>query len=146
MTPRRFRELRASAAIAGSWQPILDECLDEIERLVAQKRKQAAPEGSQAIMEAWNSCGHLPIIRELSDSRKRTLSARLGEGFFVLNWKAAIGRACKSNFCRGKNERGWKADFDWFIKPGTVAKIMEGKYDNRDALPVAGKMNGGIGI
>ena len=46
-----------------------------------------------------------------------------------------------------QNDRGWRADIDWYIKPDTIAKVMEGKYDNRSATdpqPVNGKPRCGV--
>ena len=37
--------------------------------------------------------------------------------------------AAASPFCLGAGSRGWKADIDWFLRPDTVTRIMEGKYD-----------------
>jgi hypothetical protein len=31
----------------------------------------------------------------------------------------------------GVNDRGWKADIDWFLKPESVMKIIEGKYTQK---------------
>lgn len=42
-----------------------------------------------------------------------------------------MGRISTSDFCRGKNERGWVATFDWLLQPDTAIKVLEGKYDNR---------------
>jgi hypothetical protein len=56
----------------------------------------------------------------------------------------ALNRVAKSSFCRGQNERGWKADIDWFLKPDTLTKILEGKYDdqgNRLGKPSATESN-----
>ena len=39
----------------------------------------------------------------------------------------------ESKFCVGENDRGWKADFDFFLKPGVIEKVMEGKYDSQPA-------------
>ena len=37
-----------------------------------------------------------------------------------------------SAFCTGNNDRGWKADFDWFFTNGNNwVKVSEGKYDNK---------------
>ncbi len=32
-----------------------------------------------------------------------------------------------SPFCRGE-EGGWRANFDWALKPGNIAKVLEGNY------------------
>jgi hypothetical protein len=31
-------------------------------------------------------------------------------------------------FCRGDNDRGWRANFDWAMKPSNIAKVLEGNY------------------
>jgi hypothetical protein len=36
-----------------------------------------------------------------------------------------------SPFLRGENDKGWRADFDWVLNPNNLAKIVEGKYDDR---------------
>lgn len=54
-------------------------------------------------------------------------------------------RIQKSSFCQGKNDRGWVASFDWFIRPDTVVKIMEGKYDDHivNGMENGSRKNGG---
>ena len=32
----------------------------------------------------------------------------------------------------GKNERGWKANFDFLMRPDTQYKVLEGQYDNKN--------------
>lgn len=85
------------------------------------------------IVEAWNA--HSPVLPKclmISDKRHIKLMARLREPFFVENWREALSRVRASSFCCGGNDRGWKSDFDWFLQPDVVLKIMEGKYDNRE--------------
>ena len=41
-------------------------------------------------------------------------------------------RIVLSDFCNGKNDRGWKANFDFLLRPNTHIKAMEGAYDNRE--------------
>lgn len=69
-------------------------------------------------------------IRNLSDKRRRGLAARTQDAFFVEHFPEAVAKISESRFCLGENDRGWKADFDWFLKPGTIEKVIEGKYDN----------------
>jgi len=60
------------------------------------------------------------------------LKARLKEPAFVEHWKKAIDKAMSSAFCRGKNDRGWKIDFSWFVENGNnYLKVLEGKYDDK---------------
>lgn len=81
------------------------------------------------VVEAWNSTS-LPHIQNLSGDRERHLGARLGEPFWVENFLKGIEMADKSDFLKGKNDKGWKITFDFFIKPGSLEKILEGKYAN----------------
>ena len=34
----------------------------------------------------------------------------------------------------GKNDRGWKADFDWLINKNNLLKVIEGRYDKKKKL------------
>ena len=90
------------------------------------------------IFREWNNQSVFPKCLVLSEPRRRSLEARLREPFFVQNWREAMAKIRKSSFCRGKNDRGWRADFDWFVKPGSVVKIMEGKYDDRTSGSASG--------
>lgn len=106
-----------------------------------QRQKQKEKEGEGAIApafkplpeeaEAWNSKASLRKVAVMSPGRSTALRARRTDAYFAANWRAALDRIAKSDFCAGKNDRGWRADFDFFLRPDTVAKVMEGKYDNR---------------
>lgn len=87
----------------------------------------------------WNDTTTPPIPRclvPLSAVRQRLAKARLGEGTFQ-GWRAVFARIEQSAFCRGTNDRGWVASFDWILRPDTAAKVLEGKYDDRGAPPDA---------
>lgn len=84
-----------------------------------------------AITDCWNGQKSLTPIRSISKKRHASFLARLKDPFFNDNWEEAIRKMGKSDFCTGKNDRGWKADFEFFLRPDSVLKIMEGKYDNR---------------
>lgn len=87
-------------------------------------------------VEIWNQSG-LTLCRKLTDQRKKILQTRLADADWKANWREALDRASKSSFCRGTNERGWRADVDWFLRSDTVTKILEGKYD--DSKPRTGQ-------
>lgn len=90
----------------------------------------------------WNSCRELASVRSLTTNRKKALHARLAEPFFAENWKAAIHKLLESPFLTGTNDRGWRADFDWFMKPDSVPRIMEGKYDHKAPVKTYSHTNG----
>lgn len=85
------------------------------------------------VFDGWNAMAEaskIPQCLVLSDKRKRSLISRLNDYFFESNWRSALVIISNSKFCNGENDRKWKASFDWFIQPDTVAKTMEGKYSN----------------
>lgn len=89
----------------------------------------------QEVFDSWNRLRGLPHCLVVSDSRRRTIRVRLVDPFFKANWKLALAKIEQSDFCRGGSERGWRASFDWFIRPDSVAKVMEGKYDKANSAP-----------
>jgi hypothetical protein len=79
----------------------------------------------------WNeNCCGLPKASRLTDKRKKQISARLSENSDEEYWTQIVKKITASDFCIGKNDRNWRADFDWFIKPDTHIKVFEGKYDS----------------
>ena len=84
------------------------------------------------LQAAWNETAHeaLPRCQELGDRRRRTAAARLRERP-IDGWRLVVERINASRFCRGENDRGWVANFDWLIRPDTATKVLEGQYDDR---------------
>ncbi len=83
------------------------------------------------VLRIWNE--HFECASVPTDKRRAALKARLREPFFVANWREAMERARRSAFCCGENDRGWVANIDWFLRPDTVVKIMEGNHDTIEA-------------
>lgn len=73
----------------------------------------------------------LPLVQKLSDTRKKHLRARLKDAGGIEGWAAALNKLEQSAFCRGDNDRGWKADFDFIVRESSFIKLMEGKYDGK---------------
>lgn len=71
---------------------------------------------------------HLP----LSDTRKGMINARIktyGKETFI----KMIQIALNSDFLKGQNKNGWRASFDWLIKPTNFEKVISGNYDNKNS-------------
>jgi len=71
------------------------------------------------------------VVYPISEKRKGNIRARIreyGKDVFA----DMIRRASKSNFLKGENKNGWKATFDWMLKPNNFQKIIEGNYDNKN--------------
>lgn len=65
----------------------------------------------------------------LNENRKKHLKARIRE-FGAASFEEMVQTAARSNFLKGDNQRGFKATFDWMIKPSNYQKILEGNYEN----------------
>lgn len=100
--------------------------------VIAVKAKK--PTAIYGVTGAWASHPKLPQIRYLSEKRRTAIATRLRDDFFAGHYEEAIAKLAKSTFCLGENDRHWRADFDWFLKPDTVTRIIEGKYDDNGAL------------
>lgn len=97
-----------------------------------EKPKQdTLPAEAEAAKSLWNDSFPPEIVRIRTMTRKRVLglSRRVSEG---MDLSKILNKAQYSDFLRGKNDRGWKMDFDWLISNDTNwVKVMEGKYDNK---------------
>ena len=88
-----------------------------------------APAWQSEIVDAFNATFGAEC--RLTKKRTTALAARWNDPWWRDNWRAALDRGSGSAFLRGANDRGWMIDFEFFLKPDTVSKILEGKYDNR---------------
>ncbi|ASP84147.1 hypothetical protein CDO26_05705 [Sinorhizobium meliloti] len=68
--------------------------------------------------------------RKVTADRRRKVEARIREHGEEL-WAEACRRMAKSAFCRGENDRGWRADLDFLCQPKSFNGLIEGKYDDR---------------
>lgn len=72
----------------------------------------------------------IPVPRKITADRRRKIEARLRE-HGEDGWAEACLRMASSAFCRGENERGWRADLDFLCQPKSFNGLIEGKYDDR---------------
>ncbi len=89
------------------------------------------------IAEAKASNPRVAIARavKLSAARERHARARLKEEGDPEVWRDAIRRIIASPGCNGYNDRRWIADLDFLLRPGTLARVLEGKYDRWGRWP-----------
>lgn len=84
------------------------------------------------ILEAWRIRmvpQGFPPVRKMTAQRIRQLDARLRDSTFD-EWQQAMSALERSAFCRGENDRGWRADFDFLLQPKSFTKLLEGAYDH----------------
>jgi len=85
------------------------------------------------LLNLWNS----KMSQKCRMTHKRQMSAlaRLKDPDWRTIFAEAIDRASVSDFCNGRAPGGnWIADFEWFLKPDSATKLVEGKYDNREEV------------
>jgi len=76
-------------------------------------------------VKAWNGMVVFPTIADFTDSRRKQFKDRTKSQFWCENWREALRRMSASPFHLGENDRGWKANVDFFLKPNTVTKMIE---------------------
>jgi hypothetical protein len=83
----------------------------------------------------------MPKAVELTDYRKREITARWKQLLGSLNprgkirysgvedglhyWRGLFAKALENSHWCGDNDRNWRADLDWFMKPRNFTKLVE---------------------
>ena len=107
---------------ASQWKE-LQAFLKELKNPPAQDYK--------AVLDCFNSiCTGLPPATRLTDKRKRAIIKAQNDGYDL---EQVFLTAAQSSFLRGRNDRKWRASFDWIMQPGNLVKVAEGQYS--DSVP-----------
>lgn len=104
-----------------------------------EKKKKSLSQSTSSTLPdialIWNQEIRDPLARvrgiDPRGKRGKAASARWDATPDPEFWRQVIAKVKASSFCTGSNDRGWKANFDWLIKPDTADKILEGQYDDR---------------
>jgi hypothetical protein len=78
----------------------------------------------------------MPAVRVMTEARKRKLKARWVEDASrqtVEYWQRYFAYVAASDFLTGRDSRWTGCDFEWLIEAGNHVKVIEGKYENREA-------------
>jgi hypothetical protein len=129
--------LRMCETDHGLWQAQLEEKLRRAIELL--KATLPAPNPMLVpyaeIVAAYHK--QLPMlakVSKLTDQRRRQLARRWAEDKERQNiswWDRYFARGATSDFLTGARSTGrsdWKADFDFFLQPKSMIKILEGAY------------------
>ena len=121
----------------AEWHRMRADELDPPEKSVMTNSSEKKPkdEGcsvaqASVIAEEWNLIPGVSRCKVVTANRKRAIAARMKDKFWRENWRAAMQKVARSPFCRGSNDRSWIADIDWFLRPDTVVRLLEGAYDD----------------
>jgi hypothetical protein len=88
----------------------------------------------QSFLDLYNKvCPSLPKAIKVNDKRKGLINAVIKE-FGEDAVKEALLKVESCPHLVGKNDRGWRADFDWLINKNNLLKVIEGRYDQRKKL------------
>ena len=104
----------------------------DVSPLEEDKSKKENKNIYQLIADMYNElCSSFPKITKLSDRRKKTIRARMNQGYTVEDFRRLFESAEASSFLKGGNGRDWSASFDWLIQDGNMAKVLDGNYQDR---------------
>jgi len=96
---------------------------------------KSARQIATAMMAVWEDIVGkvLPVPRHLTQQRLQASRVRFTESFGadIEKWRAFVTRIAAAPLLIGDNGRGWRADYDWVLKPANLAKILEGNYDRK---------------
>lgn len=102
---------------------------------------EAAADLPGCLLKEWNkipAIAGLPGVEPctgMTATRKKKIADRSTEPLFCERWREAIQLIGTSRFCQGGGDKGWRAGMDWFLRSNTVARIIEGKYAEKNGKP-----------
>lgn len=104
--------------------------LKEKERKKVALKKESI--NYQEVVEFFNNtCTQLPNVQKLTEKRKKAIRNRIKE-YEATKVGEVLIAVSKSSFLNGNSSMGWKANFDWIMKPENFIKILEGQYKNKE--------------
>ncbi|GEM_PF-2434869 len=129
---------------------VADDALPDATHDHPKDKKSKLPDCQhQQIIDAYHeTLPTLPQVRVWNDVRKKSLQSRWREMFAaghyattedgVAWWKRFFVYVSESDFLTGrvngsKDRTPWSADLEWLVRPSNFVKVLEGKYENRQA-------------
>lgn len=95
-----------------------------------EDNKNIKEENRNKVVEIYNTyCVNLPRVQKLTDKRNKSIDNFLKE-FTEEQFEDICKIANSTNFLIGKNDNGWKADFDFLMRIDKATNVLEGKYNN----------------
>lgn len=136
---RKSEELPPSQCDTAVTSPVTKSVTTEIElekETETDSESPLPPAGESECAEVvsrFNSiCVSLNKVSRMTEPRRKAVQSALNavgqEKLTELFRKAEA-----SDFLTKRNSSGWKAGFDWLMKPENYTKVLEGNYDNRSA-------------
>lgn len=101
------------------------------ERIGQWARARRTPDETGKAVEVWNETARangLPVCQKITTPRRAKLKQRLKSCGGLDGWRTACERVGASPFCRGENDRGWRANIDFLLRESSFVKVMEGAF------------------
>ena len=95
------------------------------------RREEYSVADCESVQNLFNDvCYNFPACRNLTKTRLEKVRILLSE-FALDDIKKVFEKANGSDYLTGKNDRGWRAGFDWIIEVDNFVKIQDGNFDNK---------------
>lgn len=114
---------------------ILTRILEASQKKQPRQPRQVAnaEPGATKLANIWNEWKAIdfPVVVGISpgSARHKNAVARWSEKPDEEYWIKVIKKINDSKFCNGDNDRKWEANFDFFVRPETHHRALEGVYD-----------------
>lgn len=101
------------------------------EKRKEEKRKEKNRIEYNNIVEIYNqNCTNLSKVLKITEKRKNSIRKFLKE-FTIDDFINICKLANENDFLTGNNDRNWKADLDFLLRPDKATAILENKYSNK---------------
>lgn len=100
---------------------------------IREDKKREKKVNYQAVVDLWNSSNEIKAQR-LTDKRRAAIRQLLNE-YTIDQIKQVFQAVTQIPFLRGENDRGWRADLDYTLRPDKFLKILEGGWEAKKEQP-----------
>lgn len=105
---------------------------EDAEPTLEEEKRNPDHEYCKTVMDLYNAiCKNLLSAKKVTVKRKRAVKKAKKDIEEFGGWEKYFSCVESRPFLNGKNKDGWKADFDWLLKPDKMLNIMEGKYNTQ---------------
>lgn len=136
---RKSEELPPSQCDTAVTSPVTKSVTTEIElekETETDSESPLPPAGESECAEVvsrFNSiCASLNKVSRMTEPRRKAVQSAL-QAVGQEKLTELFHKAEASDFLTKRNSSGWKAGFDWLMKPENYTKVLEGNYDNRNS-------------
>ena len=137
---RKSDELPPSQCDSAVTSPATKSVTTEIELEKESETDSDAPSppvgetrGCDEVVSQFNSiCVSLNKVSGMTEPRRKSVQSAL-QAVGQEKITELFRKAEASDFLTKRNSTGWKAGFDWLMKPENYTKVLEGNYDNRNS-------------